>query len=323
MRFERLQQITVALAIGLMTVGGASELWAQGRGGGGGARGGGGALGGGGGRSSGGGGGRSGGGGPMGGMSRSGGGSSMRSASPSMRMAAPSTRMAAPSTRSGPSLSSPGPLQNRVAPAPQPRVANRPTTPNLNQNQIDRSGGATGPLRDQAVDRDHHRDNVGDNRDGRDGRDGHDGHNRNGNNQRFGRYFFRPGFGWWYWAWNPGLGRYYQYYDRSYTGGGYNYPAYAYETEPSMPQAALGVTFNPNLSGGAYITQVVPGGAAEQAGIQPGDVIVAINGGPVTSYLEVIDLVGQSRPGDPMQIELLRGGQRFVVNAILTEQFRK
>lgn len=150
----------------------------------------------------------------------------------------------------------------------------------------------------------------------RDGRHDHDHGDRDGN-RRFGRFFFRPGFGWWYWAWNPGLGRYYQYYDRSYTGSTYPSYAYAYDSVPSTPQAVLGVTFDPNLSGGAYVNQVVAGGSAEQAGIQPGDVIVAVYGSPITNYAEVVDLVGQSRPGDTMQIEVLRGGQRFTLNAIL------
>jgi hypothetical protein len=147
------------------------------------------------------------------------------------------------------------------------------------------------------------------------GRD-HD-HDHDRDDFRWRRYFFRPGFGWWYWRWNPLIGRYYQYYDRSYVGGSYPSYAYGYESAPPAPQAVLGVTFDANLSGGAYITQVVAGSAAEQAGLVPGDVIVGIYGGPISSYQEVVSLVAQSRPGDAMQLEVLRGGQRFSAEAVL------
>jgi S1-C subfamily serine protease len=116
------------------------------------------------------------------------------------------------------------------------------------------------------------------------------------------------------------LGRYYQYYDPGYVGGYYGtYSGYAGQPYPTIsgPQAALGVEFNQNLTGGAYITRVIPGSAAEQAGILPGDVIVSINGGSVASYQEVIALVGQSRPGDLLQIGILRAGQSMTAEAVL------
>jgi hypothetical protein len=139
------------------------------------------------------------------------------------------------------------------------------------------------------------------------------------NDFRFRRYFFRPGLGWWFWRWNPLQNRYYQYYDRSYYGGYSNaYPSYAYGEPPVVAEpAALGVTFNQNLSGGAYIAAVVPGSPADQAGLAPGDVIVAINGGSVNGYQEVLGLVGQSRIGDGMQIDFLRGGQQMKVDVVL------
>jgi hypothetical protein len=175
------------------------------------------------------------------------------------------------------------------------------------------------------------RDRIGDIRDGgRDRDDGRDGrgrdgdwdrdrdHDRDRDDSRWRRYFFRPGFGWWYWRWDPFVGRYYQYYDRNYYGGYTSaYPSYGYAEQPVVEQAALGVTFNQNLSGGAHVSQIVPGSPAEQAGLLPGDVFVAINGGPVTSHQEVIGLVAQSRVGDTLQIEFLRGGQRMTVNVVL------
>jgi hypothetical protein len=186
--------------------------------------------------------------------------------------------------------------------------------PGANQDAVNRPRDPD-TVRDQVFDRG--RGDQGDHKPGdqKHGDRDWDKGDRDRDNFRF-RRFFRPGFGWWYWRWNPSIGRYYQYYDRAYTGTG-GYSGYAYETAPAAPQAVLGVTFNSNLSGGAYITQVVAGSAAERAGIVPGDVIVAINGGPITSYQEVINFVLQSRPGDPIQIDVLRGGQRMTAEAVL------
>jgi hypothetical protein len=163
------------------------------------------------------------------------------------------------------------------------------------------------------------RDGIGDPRDrDRDGDRDRDRDGRDRDDFRFRRHFFRPGFGWWFWRWDPFQRRYYQYYDRSYYGGYSSaYPSYDYPPLPPAEQAALGVTFNEGLSGGAYVAAVVPGSPAERAGLLPGDVIVALNGGPITSYQEVIGLVAQSRVGDQMQIDFLRGGQRATVNLVL------
>jgi S1-C subfamily serine protease len=44
---------------------------------------------------------------------------------------------------------------------------------------------------------------------------------------------------------------------------------------------------------------------------------MALNGGPITDFQEVIALVAQSRIGDTLQIEFLRDGQRMTTNAVL------
>jgi hypothetical protein len=156
--------------------------------------------------------------------------------------------------------------------------------------------------------------------------------NRNGNHWYGRQFFYRPGFGWWFWAWNPGSGRWYQspwsgygYNNYGYNNYSYAYPSSNYSTQSTqtyvyqdtVEPAGLGLTFNQTLSGGAYVLEVVPGSPAANAGMQPGDVIVAINGGPISSYQEVTGLVGQSKPGDPMKIDFLRGGQTMSVEVYL------
>ncbi len=68
---------------------------------------------------------------------------------------------------------------------------------------------------------------------------------------------------------------------------------------------------------GALITQVVPGGAAERAGLQPGDFVVAIQRASVTSAQDMIRLLGQRSPGDTVEIILLRGGRPKASQATL------
>jgi len=57
----------------------------------------------------------------------------------------------------------------------------------------------------------------------------------------------------------------------------------------------------------AVIREVVPGGRAEDAGIQPGDHITASNGEPVRNWNVWLEMV-RSSPGHTMQVEVQRNG---------------
>jgi serine protease Do len=65
---------------------------------------------------------------------------------------------------------------------------------------------------------------------------------------------------------------------------------------------------------GALVAEVVPGSAAERAGIRKGDVIVAINGVPVRSAAQVRNTVGLTPVGRQVQITLERNGAKRNVN---------
>ena len=53
---------------------------------------------------------------------------------------------------------------------------------------------------------------------------------------------------------------------------------------------------------GIYLSQVVPGSAAEDAGLQVGDIITAFDGKTVTTQEELTSLMKQYEPGDVMEI---------------------
>lgn len=71
---------------------------------------------------------------------------------------------------------------------------------------------------------------------------------------------------------------------------------------------------------GVYIRVVNPGGAAEDAGIQSGDVIVGINGRKVKSIPELQEIVGVFRPGDKLNLEFIRNAKRMQSEVVLKDK---
>lgn len=61
---------------------------------------------------------------------------------------------------------------------------------------------------------------------------------------------------------------------------------------------------------GVIVTQVSGGGPAERGGVRPGDIIVAINERAVGDGHAGMNLIGTTRPGDKVSIEVIRDGDR-------------
>ncbi|MFP5257088.1 MAG: S1C family serine protease [Acidimicrobiia bacterium] len=68
---------------------------------------------------------------------------------------------------------------------------------------------------------------------------------------------------------------------------------------------------------GAFVTEVVPGSAAADAGLEVGDVIVAIDGDEITTSAEVRDAITDHEPGDEVDIVVRRDGEAVTVTATL------
>ena len=83
--------------------------------------------------------------------------------------------------------------------------------------------------------------------------------------------------------------------------------------------AYLGVTGDEALGdvSGALITEIVAGGAADQAGLQIDDVVVALDGEAVRSISDLAARVRSYLPGDEVTIELLRAGEEISLQAVL------
>ncbi|HXH02854.1 MAG TPA: DegQ family serine endoprotease [Candidatus Competibacteraceae bacterium] len=83
--------------------------------------------------------------------------------------------------------------------------------------------------------------------------------------------------------------------------------------------AELAQAFGIPANGGAVVTEVLPGSAAERAGLKPGDVITAVNGKPIQSAGALRNAIGLLRVGDNVTLDLLRNGRLQQVTARIRE----
>jgi serine protease Do len=79
--------------------------------------------------------------------------------------------------------------------------------------------------------------------------------------------------------------------------------------KPAPPVAFLGVATRDPLDGnpGAEVVDVTPGSGAGNAGLRPGDVLVAFDGKPVAGPDELAGLVRDKAPGDKVEVRFRRG----------------
>jgi serine protease Do len=68
---------------------------------------------------------------------------------------------------------------------------------------------------------------------------------------------------------------------------------------------------------GVYIGRVSEGGAAEEAGLAKGDIVIKINDTDVKNVAELQDLVARHRPGDKIDVTFRRDGKTKTVSAKL------
>jgi serine protease DegQ len=71
---------------------------------------------------------------------------------------------------------------------------------------------------------------------------------------------------------------------------------------------------------GALVTQVEPGSSAEQAGIQAGDVIVALDGEPVDGSSDLRNQIGLIRAGEAVEVAAIRNGERRNFRAVVAPE---
>ncbi len=76
---------------------------------------------------------------------------------------------------------------------------------------------------------------------------------------------------------------------------------------------------NKGKAKGAFVRQVIVGTPAERAGIQPGDVVLALNGKPVESAVDLRRTLGVIKPGATVALQVNRRGKVMDFKANLAE----
>lgn len=79
----------------------------------------------------------------------------------------------------------------------------------------------------------------------------------------------------------------------------------------------MGILIGPHEKGGVAVSGVTKGSAAEKAGIRKGDVILRIDGKPVSDLADVRINMLDKRPGDQLQVQILRDQESLDLELVL------
>jgi putative serine protease PepD len=81
----------------------------------------------------------------------------------------------------------------------------------------------------------------------------------------------------------------------------------------TVKHSYVGVSLGKDSSGGAGVNSIQAGSPAQSAGIQPGDVITAVNSTAITSTDQFIQTVDGYAPGSTVTLTVQRGGQKHQI----------
>ncbi|WP_329548094.1 trypsin-like peptidase domain-containing protein [Streptomyces sp. NBC_01356] len=91
-------------------------------------------------------------------------------------------------------------------------------------------------------------------------------------------------------------------------------------------RAALGITARTvvdddyQAAAGVAVVEVKSGGAADKAGIEPGDIITKIGDTDITTITSLAEALAAEKPGDKVAVTYTRGGSEKTVDVTLGEQ---
>ncbi len=88
----------------------------------------------------------------------------------------------------------------------------------------------------------------------------------------------------------------------------YDFVAYMAYEDLGKSEVKLGVMFD-EIEGRVQVKQVLPGSAAETAGVVPGDILLSLDGEPIAETFDLVYAVKQRRPGDRGTLGLERDGK--------------
>jgi 2-alkenal reductase len=85
--------------------------------------------------------------------------------------------------------------------------------------------------------------------------------------------------------------------------------------QPISPD--LAAVYNLPVPWGAYVTRVVPGSPAQDAGMQNGDIITRIGDADINQDRSFANALFRYQPGDRVELEIIRDGQQLLVQIVL------
>ena len=84
----------------------------------------------------------------------------------------------------------------------------------------------------------------------------------------------------------------------------------------------IAAAFGLRLTGGAVITRVLPGGAAERAGLAAGDIVISANDRPIRNSSALRNAIGVQAVGDDLVMQVIREGKQRTIRARIAEPER-
>ena len=104
-----------------------------------------------------------------------------------------------------------------------------------------------------------------------------------------------------------------------WSGGSGQHEARAYPGLTAAIDMDPSIDWNISVDAGILIAQVAPGSPADDAGLQPGDVIVSIGGVDVTDNQGFMQVLHNSAIGAALEITYYRGDTSFTTTAFPVE----
>jgi serine protease DegQ len=87
--------------------------------------------------------------------------------------------------------------------------------------------------------------------------------------------------------------------------------------EPQDITPELAESFGLTRKSGAIIAGVLKGGPADKAGMRPGDILVAVEGKPVSDTTDMLNLIAQLVPGNRAKMTVLRKSQESTMDVVV------
>ena len=91
-------------------------------------------------------------------------------------------------------------------------------------------------------------------------------------------------------------------------------------TDVAGESPAVRAEFGITVDEGAFVQSLVPDSAAADAGLEPGDVIVSVNGEETPDSASVGAIIRRLAPGDEVTMEVVRDGEPVEVTATLGQR---